>query len=567
MTLDRLLGAAAARLAERVAGKPLPPEVIERVAASADGNPLFVEEMVRAVLDQGILLDRGDYYALDAPLAALAVPITLQDSLLARLDRLAQAKRGVQIAACIGREFSLDMLALATGTERPRLAALLDGLGAGELVRQRRTAAGTVYGFRHALLQEAAYASLLRSERRNIHARIARTAEREGRVFGPIGPEWLAHHYAEAGLEERAARLWLAAAGSAMDTFANEEAAAHLARCLDALDALRAGAAPLSPELEAVGLEAMIALGDLASLADDLDAANDWYRRAMTLPAAAAQRQGLENRLHRPGIARSAGARIAYYEHGVGSPTLVFVSPLAYGIAAFQPIVACLCQAYRVVTVESRGTGRSDSLHRPYPLSRHVDDVLAVLDALGPGPKVGVGLSRSGNLLCRLAHGHPTAFTKLVTIGFAPGPPGQPPFFTEAYLEENRRLAASGNHEEIVRAHTAFVFSEPSTQLLRDLFVRSRLALPPETTHSFFDPDPTVDVTAILGEIHLPVLVTHGGADRLIDVAAAHFAARHLPDAQVHIFAEKGHLPLFTATDDFCTVLEGFVAAQQPLAR
>jgi pimeloyl-ACP methyl ester carboxylesterase len=219
-----------------------------------------------------------------------------------------------------------------------------------------------------------------------------------------------------------------------------------------------------------------------------------------------------------------------------------------------------------VVTVESRGTGRSDPLQRPYPLSRHVDDVLAVLDALGPGPKVGVGLSRSGNLLCRLAHGHPTAFAKLVTIGFAPGPPGQPPFFTEAYLAENRRLAASGNHEEIVCVHTAFVFSEPSTQLLRDLFVRSRLALPTETTRSFFDPDPTVDVTPILGEIDLPILVTHGGADRLTDVAAAHYTASRLPNARLHIFPDKGHLPLFTATDDFCTVLEGFVGTNRPLA-
>lgn len=147
ITLDRLPGAAAAVLAERVAGKALPPEVIERVAASADGIPLFVEEMVRAVLDQGILLDRGDHYALEAPLPALAVPTTLHDSLLARLDRLAEAKEVVQIAACIGREFSLDMLALVMATDRPQLAALFDGLGAGELVRQRRTAGAWSTGF------------------------------------------------------------------------------------------------------------------------------------------------------------------------------------------------------------------------------------------------------------------------------------------------------------------------------------------------------------------------------------------------------------------------------------
>ncbi|HET6522732.1 MAG TPA: alpha/beta hydrolase, partial [Geminicoccaceae bacterium] len=110
----------------------------------------------------------------------------------------------------------------------------------------------------------------------------------------------------------------------------------------------------------------------------------------------------------------------------------------------------------------------------------------------------------------------------------------------------------------ITRFHTSLVFSEPATRELRELFVRARLGLPQETMLSFFDPDPTVDVTPILGEIAVPVLVTHGSADRMIVFRAAEFIMARLPHARLYVFEGKGHLPLFTATDEFCEVLRGF---------
>jgi pimeloyl-ACP methyl ester carboxylesterase len=103
------------------------------------------------------------------------------------------------------------------------------------------------------------------------------------------------------------------------------------------------------------------------------------------------------------------------------------------------------------------------------------------------------------------------------------------------------------------------VFSEPATRELQELFVRTRLELPDETMQSFFDPDPTVEVTPILGEIDIPVLVTHGSADRMIEFMAAEFIAARLPDARIYAFQGKGHMPLFTATDEFCEVLRNFV--------
>jgi pimeloyl-ACP methyl ester carboxylesterase len=181
-----------------------------------------------------------------------------------------------------------------------------------------------------------------------------------------------------------------------------------------------------------------------------------------------------------------------------------------------------------------------------------------VLDALGGAPVVGVGLSRGTNLLFKLARAEPRLIARLITIGGMPGPVG-PPFMSEEYLNLHHPLVAQGDLEGIVRAHTSFVFSEPATRELQNLFIRKRLELPRETMLSFFDPDPTVDVTPILGEVAVPVLVTHGSADRLIKFAAAEFIAARLPNARLYVFEGKGHLPLFTATDEFCEVLRRFV--------
>jgi class 3 adenylate cyclase/pimeloyl-ACP methyl ester carboxylesterase len=556
LPLDRLRPPQAAALAQGVSGKPLPPELLDQIVVRTDGVPLFVEELTRTVLEAGLLEDAGDRYVLGASLPSLAIPATLQDSLMARLDRLGPAKEVAQLAACLGREFTHEMLAAVAAQDEEPLGAALDRLAGSGLVVRRGEPPSATYTFHHALVQEAAYTSLLKSKRRALHARIAETVEERFPDVAEGRPEWLAHHHAEAGQAGPAAEHWLRAARRAKAAHANREARSHLHRCLAAVEEGRRTSGGTGAGLGGRELDALVLLGDLASLTGDLQEANRWYEQALAIASAPQTRSGIERKRHRPRTAFRDGVRIAFYEHGSEAETLLFVAPLAYGLATFQPIVERLCQEFRVVTIDSRGTGASDPLVRPYPLSEHVKDVRTVIDTLGGGPVIGIGLSRGGNLLLKLAHAEPHLFAKLVTIGCSPGPPGQ--FFSEEYLREHRCLVDKGDLEAIVRFHTSLVFSEPATRELRELFVRTRLELPHETMLSFFDPDPTVEVTPILGEIAIPVLVTHGSADHLILFEAAEFMMARLPDARLYAFQGKGHLPLFTATDEFCEVLSGF---------
>ena len=158
-------------------GKALPPEVLEQILHRTDGVPLFIEELTKTVLESGLLREAGNRYELMGSLAPFAIPSTLHASLLARLDRLASVKDVAQIGAAIGREFPYGLIAAVSALPERDLQAALAQLVGAELIFQRGTPPDATYLFKHALVQEAAYASLVRSRRQQLHGHIARTLE------------------------------------------------------------------------------------------------------------------------------------------------------------------------------------------------------------------------------------------------------------------------------------------------------------------------------------------------------------------------------------------------------
>jgi predicted ATPase len=209
MTLNRLPRRQATELTGRVAhGKALPPEVVEQVVAKTDGVPLFVEELTKMVLESGLLQERSERYALTGPLPSLAIPTTLHDSLMARLDRLAAVKGLAQLGATLGREFSYELLEAVAPWDEGTLRQGLHQLVAAEFLYQQGLPPHATYRFKHALIQDAAYQSLLRSTRQQHHQRIAQVLEARFPEVRETQPEPLAHHYTEAGLGTQAIPYW-----------------------------------------------------------------------------------------------------------------------------------------------------------------------------------------------------------------------------------------------------------------------------------------------------------------------------------------------------------------------
>jgi predicted ATPase/class 3 adenylate cyclase len=257
LSMSRLGRRQGAVLVTRVTGeKPLPAEIVEQIVARTDGVPLFVEELTKTVLESGLLADAGDRYELAGPLPPFAIPTTLHDSLMARLDRLAPVKEVAQIGAVIGREFPHQLLAAVADRPEPQLQAALDELVSSELVFRRGAPPEAAYSFKHALVQDAAYQSLLKSKRQQVHARIAHVLEESFPATAATQPELLAHHFTEAGQIERAIGYWLKAGERAAARSANLEAIRHLTRGLGAL-----GTLPESPERDRRELALQIAIG------------------------------------------------------------------------------------------------------------------------------------------------------------------------------------------------------------------------------------------------------------------------------------------------------------------
>ena len=205
-------------------GKALPIEVLDEIVAKTDGVPLFVEELTKTVIESGLLREESGAYVFDRALTPLAIPSTLQDSLMARLDRLAAVKEIAQIGAAIGREFSYPLLEVVSPIHGPALQAALGELMAAELIHARGAPPEATYIFKHALVQDTAHASLLRGRRQRIHADIARALEERFPDQIEAAPAIVARHYMEAGLHERAAHYWLRGAEVALARSAYAEA-------------------------------------------------------------------------------------------------------------------------------------------------------------------------------------------------------------------------------------------------------------------------------------------------------------------------------------------------------
>jgi predicted ATPase len=232
-------------------GKVLPAEVLEQIIDKTDGVPLFVEELTKTVLESGLLREENGAYVLSAALTPLSIPSTLQDSLMERLDPLAPVKEIAQIGAVIGREFPYRLLEAVSPIRGPALQNALHQLTAAELVHARGAPPEATFVFKHALVQDTAYGSLLRSRRQRIHADIARALEEQFTDQIESAPATIAHHFTEADLADPAARKWLEAAELALSRSSPLEADRYVNAGLALIPRLTGG--PDHRSLELVG--------------------------------------------------------------------------------------------------------------------------------------------------------------------------------------------------------------------------------------------------------------------------------------------------------------------------
>jgi tetratricopeptide (TPR) repeat protein len=240
----------AAMVSALAGGKALPEALLEQILTRTDGVPLFVEELTKSILEPGELTEAGDRYEYAGSARDVTIPTTLRDSLMARLDRFMPVKEIAQIGAAIGREFSYELIAAVAPMQQAQLEDALARLTESGLAFRRGTPPDAVYTFKHALVQDAAYDSLLKSRRQELHAKIARVIEARFPNMRDTEPEVLAQHHSEAGMLAEALPYWLKAGQLALRRMALTSAIAHLESGLRLIDRL-----PDSPQRNALELQ------------------------------------------------------------------------------------------------------------------------------------------------------------------------------------------------------------------------------------------------------------------------------------------------------------------------
>jgi predicted ATPase len=338
--LTRLPRRQAAELTGRVArGKALPPEVVAQVVAKTDGVPLFVEELTKMVLESGLLQEREARYELTGPLPPLAIPATLHDSLMARLDRLAAVKSLAQLGATLGREFAYELLQAVSPWDKGTLQRGLHQLVAAEFLYQQGLPPQATYRFKHALIQDAAYQSLLRSTRQQYHQRIAEVLEERFPETAETQPELLAQHYTQAGCAEPAVVYWQRAGQQASERSAHLEAISHVTTGIELLQTL-----PETPEHIQQALSLYIALDAALQMAKGYAApeveqaytqARAWCQQVGETPELVPVLFGLWRfYLTRPQLhtAREIGDTLLRLAQRAEDPALVVVAHTALGV-------------------------------------------------------------------------------------------------------------------------------------------------------------------------------------------------------------------------------------------
>jgi class 3 adenylate cyclase/predicted ATPase len=257
ITLNRLeRSQVEALIAHLAGGKVLPAGVVAHIVARTDGVPLYVEELTKMLLASDLLRAEATHYVLTGPLSTMAIPETLQDSLMARLDQLPTAKEVAQLGAVLGREFPYDMLRAISSQDEATVQDGLIRLVAAELLYQRGRPPRARYRFKHALIQDAAYASLLRSTRQQVHQQVAQLLEARSPEVVETQPELVAQHYTAAGCAEQAVHYWQRAGQQASDRSAHLEAISHFTTGIELLKSL-----PETPARTQHAVTLYIALG------------------------------------------------------------------------------------------------------------------------------------------------------------------------------------------------------------------------------------------------------------------------------------------------------------------
>jgi class 3 adenylate cyclase/pimeloyl-ACP methyl ester carboxylesterase len=545
-----------AQLASSMLGRDALPEPVVRIIAErSDGNPFFVEEVAKSLAERGLL--EGD---VDPESLRKEVPSTVQEVLLARIDRLdEEAKRTLQVAAVIGREFTVRVLE-RIAEQRAAGAPVLEELRGLEFIYEKATYPELAYMFKHALTHEVAYGALLESRRRTLHATVAQLIEELYADRLPEFYETLALQWQGAKRPECAAHYALLAA---------ERAARHLAP--EAEHGFRQAAAWSSgrDDCREIFVRAQLGLGDQSIRRGKIDAANHAFETALEAAGDVETRRHIRNKIVERRFCTRGGVRLAYYVHGEGTHEnpaetvpLVFLHPFIQGSFSFQDLAQKLCQERTVVYMDPRGAGASDDPGGAWNFDERVEDAIAVLRDLPYARFALNGDSEGVSMALRIYEAMPERVEALVLFGFpAVGlfAPDNPFPARERVREQMEALLFRADHRTMLENFFRLVGNEPGLSAWVEVIIPAwEQSVNEALFKAFLREALSFDLRPYLRKVRVPTLVIAAGKD-VFDQSSVRHIADDIEGARFALIENVSHFAPWTARAVFADIVGTFL--------
>ena len=522
-------------------------ELGRRIYAETEGNPFFVLETLKFLINSKLLVIIGDKWKLTKDVKEIEIPPKVRDVISRRIRLLGEEERDIlDCASIVGEEFSTNLIERVTGLDRLRLLKRLNNV---ERKYQLIHSFDGKYRFDHAKIREVLYQEMSLELRKEYHSLVADKIEETFKENPREVANSLAYHYFASGNGQKAIPYLLQSAQRARREWAIFETIQHYSQALQLMGDDEKWSRELTETLET--------LGGLYGLAAEHEKANECYQKGIASTNDEAAKDRMRRKIRRKKTVENDGVKLAYYLYGEGEPT-IFLLAWTSTAELWIPQVTYFSQKHKVVTMDMRGTGESDKPLEEYTLDMYVDDLKSVIDDLQDKNVIFVGSFIGGKIAVKYVANYPEKISKLVLLSFNPAPASERPDFDRKAFEENRERVLKTPYLGVKR-FWEMTIPDPRFESLREWGLKSSEKTPPEIFVKSLHNLSKEDVRPSLERIKVPTLILNG--DKTVyALENVKYLKERIPGSKAFIFKGLGLCFLnIIAAKQFNKIVEDFI--------
>jgi len=529
-------------------------ELVKRIYEETEGNPFFILETLRLLINKKLLIKKGDKWKPAKNIKEIEIPPRIRDVISRRIHILKEEERDIlDCASVVGEAFSSELIERVTSLDRLRLLKKLNNV---ERKYQLIHSFDGKYRFDHSKIREVLYQEMAPELRKEYHSLIGEHLEERFKDhFGEVVNE-LAYHYYRSGNAQKGVPYLLKAGEDARQKWSIFETIGYLSQALEMIGDDERWSNERAETLET--------LGGLYGLATQHERANECYKKGIASTEDEVAKDRMRRKIRRKKIIEKDGVKLAYFVYGEGEPTL-FLLAWASTAELWIPQVTYFSQKYKVVTVDLRGTGESDKPPGEYTTNLYMDDLKSIIEDLQDKNIILVGLFIGGMIAIKYVTKHPGKVAKLVLYGMVPKPLATDDFPQGCYKPNEVKefsAIAQKSPSKAVKLFWDLTFSgRVGVDYLKELMLRGMKKTPPEIFLDGLRSYVEEDVRPLLEKIKIPTLILHGENDKGCSLDVAKYLNERIPRSQMYTFKDEHHFVNLTAADKFNIILEKFVIA------